>query len=124
MKRHQTTGAVFYIVGYGQWKQVLIEAFKRDASEAMTRQTSSVPSPPQMPRKKNRNSIHRQRKKKPTRGATWNMQSSWRGTLNQGVAARSGVQRPSAAFDTLPPRRGKKRKRGNEGLTEHDCPVC
>jgi len=34
-----------------------LKPFKRDASEAMTGQTSSVPSPPQRPRKKNRNSI-------------------------------------------------------------------
>jgi len=31
--------------------------------------------------------------------------------------------RPSAAFDTFPPRK-VKRKRGNEGLTVHDCSVC
>jgi len=30
--------------------------------------------------------------------------------------------RPSAAFDTFPPRK-VKRKRGNEGLTVHDCSV-
>jgi len=100
-----------------------LKPFKRDASEAMTGQTSSVPSPPQRPRKKNRNSIS-QAEEEEAKARGYLKHAEFLARNLEGVAARSGVQRPSAAFDTLPPRRGKKRKRGNEGLTEHDCPVC